>query len=373
MTSFVRERRTPFSAAIHLWLGLVAGAVLALAGLTGSYLAFYVQIERALMPGLDGARGVEPSSLEDVYRAFRRLTPEDEGSWNIEVPRDGGVLTARYSSDTTQPLRMVSLDPRTFEVVRDVSWGSTFSTWLYEIHYALLMGPAGEALMGLIGLLIVVMLAAGLFRWWTLGRNARGRFSFSLRGPPARRNYNLHRVLGLSTAAILILLAATATAMNLPRQFDSVLELFSPISPPPRPTSRPATHTARISVDRAVNIAYRRFPDAELKWVQVPNTPDGAYAVRLRQPGEPGKRFPRTYVWIDQYSGHVLAVQDGLQGTLSDKILRWLYPLHSGDVLGLPGRILVCIIGLMPALLYITGFIRWRHKQRARSPSRSAS
>lgn len=369
MSQAVNKKRASVTEAIHLWLGLVAGAVLVLAGLTGSYLAFYVEIERALIPGLDESPGVRPSSLEALYQAFRSLGPERKGVWNIEVPRDGGVVTARFSG-TGQPVRMVSIDPRDFRVVRDVSWGSSVSTWLYELHYRMLMGRPGATVMGIVGLLILIMLITGVARWWTLGRNARGRLTFTLSGPAARRVYDLHRALGLAFAALLVLLTVTATAMSLPRQFRPVLELFAPINSTPRLSSRPSADGTRITVDEAVEIAYRHFPDAELTWVQVPNTPDGAYAVRFRQPGEPGKRFPRTYVWVDQYSGDVLAVQNGLQGTSSDRILAWLYPLHSGDALGRAGRTLVCVAGFVPALLYFTGFIRWRHKRRARSSSR---
>jgi len=32
----------------------------------------------------------------------------------------------------------------------------------------------------------------------------------------------------------------------------------------------------------------------------------------------------------------------------------------------LPGRILACIAGLLPALLWVTGLMRWLHKRRAR-------
>lgn len=49
-----------------------------------------------------------------------------------------------------------------------------------------------------------------------------------------------------------------------------------------------------------------------------------------------------------------------------DSFLAGLHPLHSGEALGLAGRWLVPLSGLLPAALFTTGLIRWRHKVRAR-------
>ncbi len=101
--------------------------------------------------------------------------------------------------------------------------------------------------------------------------------------------------------------------------------------------------------------------------MQVPNGPTGAYGVRFWQKGEPSRRFPQSYVWVDQFSGKVLGVQDGLSGSASDKILRWLFPLHGGEAFGLPGRIFMVVLGFVPAVLYVTGFVRWRKKERIKA------
>ncbi|NOT57410.1 MAG: hypothetical protein HOP18_22635 [Deltaproteobacteria bacterium] len=44
--------------------------------------------------------------------------------------------------------------------------------------------------------------------------------------------------------------------------------------------------------------------------------------------------------------------------------MQWMWPLHSGHVLGAGGWLLVCLSGLVSAGLFITGFIRWRQKRR---------
>lgn len=51
--------------------------------------------------------------------------------------------------------------------------------------------------------------------------------------------------------------------------------------------------------------------------------------------------------------------------TAGETFLNLMWPLHNGDALRLPGRILVCITGFVPLVLYVTGIIRWLQKRRA--------
>ncbi|NOS87863.1 MAG: PepSY domain-containing protein [Methylococcaceae bacterium] len=48
-----------------------------------------------------------------------------------------------------------------------------------------------------------------------------------------------------------------------------------------------------------------------------------------------------------------------------------MHPLHNGEIAGLFGRWVVFIGGLVPAILYVTGFMRWRQKCRAKRTARS--
>ena len=71
-------------------------------------------------------------------------------------------------------------------------------------------------------------------------------------------------------------------------------------------------------------------------------------------------------MWIDQYNGKVLAVQDPNQFTAGETFLNLMWPLHSGEALGLAGRILWCVTGFAPLILYVSGIIRWLQKRRAK-------
>jgi uncharacterized iron-regulated membrane protein len=43
------------------------------------------------------------------------------------------------------------------------------------------------------------------------------------------------------------------------------------------------------------------------------------------------------------------------------------FPLHSGEIAGLTGRIVICITGILVAVLSITGVLVWARRRRAKS------
>lgn len=52
-------------------------------------------------------------------------------------------------------------------------------------------------------------------------------------------------------------------------------------------------------------------------------------------------------------------MRDGRREQAGDVLLNWLHPLHSGEALGLAGRLLVLLSGIGTVLLAVTGLLRW--------------
>lgn len=60
-------------------------------------------------------------------------------------------------------------------------------------------------------------------------------------------------------------------------------------------------------------------------------------------------------------------------GTAADLFIQAQFPLHSGRILGTPGRILISFMGLATAALSVTGVVIWYRKRRARVRAAYAS
>jgi hypothetical protein len=129
--------------------------------------------------------------------------------------------------------------------------------------------------------------------------------------------------------------------------------------------SEPANGRAPIGAAAAASIVDRLFPDGRLMDMGLPG-PEGAYVVGKRADNEVNTSEPRRRVAVDQYSGAVLQVQDPHDFTAGETFLNWQYPLHTGEAFGDPGRVFICMMGFVPALLYATGVTRWLQKRRIR-------
>jgi len=95
----------------------------------------------------------------------------------------------------------------------------------------------------------------------------------------------------------------------------------------------------------------------------------GIYAVQFFHPeadhgvGGAGHKS----LFYDGIDGHYLGEILPWKGTAADIFLQAQFPLHSGRILGLPGRILISLMGLVVALLSVTGVYIWWKKRTARN------
>ncbi|MDD0839779.1 PepSY domain-containing protein [Curvibacter sp. HBC61] len=358
----------------HLWLGLGVGALLLVFGLTGSALVFYQAIDRALHPEIaEPAQGEAPGWDSPVWNValgtLKRQWPERQGLWRFEVSGEPGPLAVRYQEThgghATQRI-MVWLSADGQRVLREDPWGAYLMTWVYDLHMALQLGDGGRRWVGWAGLLCTVLLLSGLAAWWPQGA-WRHAFQFKAGAHPIRTWRDVHKLLGLGSLALLLLLTVTGWMLAWPTEtrnlLTAVLDPVATLRPPS--ALAPASPATRVPLDRILQQARVQMPLARLAWFEVPAGTEGRYMVRLQQPGDPSYRFPHSYLYFDPSTGGLLAQQDQSQFGVSNRVLNWLHPLHDGSAGGLAGRLLVCGLGFVPALLWFTGLWRWRLVRRA--------
>ncbi|PKD39875.1 hypothetical protein CWO84_13110 [Methylomonas sp. Kb3] len=86
------KRRRKLWLQIHLWLGLLAGSVLLIAGLTGSIITFWQELDAVLNPALhqvsaaaEGVASYRP--LDEIIAAADSAMPTDAKRGYIYYPR----------------------------------------------------------------------------------------------------------------------------------------------------------------------------------------------------------------------------------------------------------------------------------------------
>lgn len=358
---------------LHLWLGLMLGLVFVLFGLTGSALVFYREIDGWLNPAVVVGREERAEhDLESVFAAITAAHPGRTRGWRLEVPSGANrVYTARYyypvetQGKSFAPL-LVTADPYSLEIRASRFWGRFAMTFIYDLHYTLLLGAAGATVVALVGLGLLASLLSGLYLWWPTWASVSSALRWKARAGSIRRTYDIHKLSGVYGLVLTLALALTGVMLAKPAWFNPVLQRIAPITAVATPRSQVPAEAGRITMDEAARLAQQVFPEGRLRWIETPDGAEGVYRLRMQQPGEPSARFPQSYVWLDQYDGRVLATRDARKNSISDSILAWLHPLHNGEAFGSAGRWLAFAAGLLPAVLFVTGLIRWRQKENAK-------
>lgn len=370
--AITKRKLRALTLAFHRWAGLSLGLVFALLGLSGSLLVFYPEIDLWLNPIQQVRPGPTPDfSLAQAIDALRQQYPSHDGAWRLEMPlADGRPINARYARPPESRGRgfaplMVTLDPETLRPTSGRIWGDYAMTWLYNLHYTLLLDKAGRYTVGAVGLVGLLSLLSGLYLWWPSARRWRAALRWQIRPGIVRATYDWHVLSGVYGLLLLGLLSFTGVMLAWPEFTRPPINALSPLYPMPHLHSLPPAGQAMIDADRAVAAARAELPGGVLRWLETPTGEDGCYRVNLWLPGDPGYRFPRSNVWIDAYSGRVLAVRDVRRQSAGDAFFAWQHPLHNGEAFGLPGRLLAGLGGLLPALLWVSGLMRWQQKRRA--------
>lgn len=357
---------------IHLYLALIAGFFFALMGLTGSISVYREELDELLNPRLvieqpSGKR----QSLDKIMAAVQTAHPGRYGSWTLEMPRSPhAMITAWYDKpretffELYAPL-MVSVNPYTAEVVASRFWGQTATTWLLDLHTQLNLGRFGWNAVGILGLLLMISIGTGVYLWWPGLRGILTALRVRHNDGMVRLVFDLHRLTGLLSASILLLLAFTGFHLSYP----SILETLTGSSGMEHgETGRDIVSTAApnnhpVGLESAEFVARGPFPKAELRRVTTPAGDSGIYRINLRQGNEINRRHPYTTVWVDRWSGQAKEARDPNGFTSGEAFTAWIWPLHTGEALGAIGRLLWFAAGMGLFVLYVSGLLHWLHRR----------
>lgn len=385
---------------VHRYVGLVLALFLAIAGLTGSLLAWNEELEAALNPQLfrvgppsPGAARRDPVLLHQQVRArypdaFVARVPleQTEGRSQLFALRSlkGGKAKALANDQ-------VFVDPYTGAILGERKWGDigqgrkNLMPFIYRLHYSLALDGVGTLVFGIVALLWTIDCFVGA--WLTMPRRGDGatRASWPARwwsawklrtGSVYKVSFNLHRAGGLWTWAMLFVLAWSGVAFNLPQVYDPAMKaLFAhqpgleaiPKLPEPRLAPAlpwgPALAAARAHM--AGQAQARDFVvEAEKSLLYDPTR--GVYRYDVRTSHDIRHRGGHTRLVMDADTGRLVGLWLPTGAAGGDTISTWLETLHMAALGGWPVQLLICLMGLVVAMLSVTGVLVWL-KKRGRS------
>ena len=405
---------------IHRWAGLFIAVFLTISGLTGAIISWDHELDEFVNPHLYDAKQpgtpLDPLALAAKVQnsdpkarvTFFPLSFEDghNASYFVEPridPKTGEPFTLDYNQ--------VFVDPATGDIAGKRFWGAVsldrenILPFLYKLHYSMHIPDSfnivdlGVWVMGIVAIVWTFDCFVGFYLTLpqqTSSALATGQLANSSdqrqgrtwfeRWRPAwkikrgakfyRRNLDLHRVFGLWLWLLLFLIAFTSISMNLGDEIvrpalRSVATLTPDAFNDVTGAQRNQPVEPKIGFHTAINIAEaeaRRRTWEEPAGNVFYGLQHGLYAVQFFHPGDDhgSGGMGVKMLFVDAADGSLQGGRVPWEGTAADIFMQLQFPLHSGRIAGLPGRILLSIMGLAVAILSITGIIVWFKKRGSR-------
>jgi uncharacterized iron-regulated membrane protein len=360
---------------IHLWLGFTSGLLVFIVAITGCIYAFQQEIQDLTQR----FRFVEEQTTDFLPPSVLKAAAENELAGKhihaVQYLAPDRAAQVIYYSIEPYYYYVVYVNPYTAEVVRVKDMSSDFFAIILDGHFYLwLPHEIGQPIVATACLVFVIMLISGIVLWWPRRKkDAKQRFTIRGKASWRRRNYDLHNVLGFYASFIALILALTGLVWGFEWYANGLYAVAG--GEKTLLYSEPLSDTTRLydedqpAIDRIFQLMKREYPEAKTIEVHLPETNASVISANANPDDE--TYWKLDYRYYDQHTLKEVSV-DHIYGRFpelkaADKLLRMNYDIHTGAILGLPGKILAFCASLICASLPITGVsIWWGRRKKAR-------
>jgi len=358
---------SPALVRVHRYVALGLGFLVVALGLSGAALVFRDELTAVVTPAVKvSSAPIAPGQFARILAAVRKADP---------AARSMDIAPAERADRATEVIihgnrgeRYLLVDPHDGSVVADGDrqW-LPFAT-LYELHRRFLAGAPGEYVVGVAGFALVFLAVSGLVMWWP--RKWKQALRIRWDGNRLAVSYDLHKCAGAAFALILVTNAVIGIAMTFDGVSVALVNRATNGASPSIPTASANAMDSPRSLDDIVAAANAAFPDGRVSRVAV-QPGNTAVMVRKRLATD-NDTHGMNRIWVDAGSATVLRVSAVREAALGNAMFEWLYPLHTGKLVGTPYRALLVLAGCVPLLSFVTGLIVWRSRAARRAPRPSS-
>ena len=345
--------------AIHSWIGLYSGVIIATLSITGAAALFKDDIDRLIYKDYFQ---VEPLvATQPVSPIIARLAAA-HGANNLVLVQPptapGETWLARFARVEGLDRSQLDffIDPYRATVIGERDYGQSLAYFLRQIHVRLYEFTVGRQIVGLAGIALLLSTLTGFLIY---GRFMSKQLFASIRAGKLRvRMADWHKLVGVSTLVFNLMIAITGAWLGLQAYLQPVLIGDRPgVYRASTLPLEPAADVARaVDYDAVLARSHTLFPDLVPKLI----FPSRNGARTLRITGDvPGQAYERNSfsLTLDKADLSELHRYDIRKASAGEKLFFVQESMHFGDYGGLTMKFVYMFFGLTSGFLALAGFI----------------
>lgn len=369
----------PLLLQFHRWSGIATALWLFVAALTGILLVFEKELDTALNPEFYTPKGGIARPLNEQLRSLESRLP-DYVAYSVDLPDAYTPVTqvylqSRAAGDGPSTTLQAMLDPQTGEILglRNRTQltldRSNFTRVIARLHYSLYLGDAMAWVFGLAALIWLLNHLFAPLLAFPVPKKWRNSFKIRREARGSALLLDLHRALTLWLFPVTLVLALSAIYLNWGSTFRAVVNTFAPITQEydqTQPALAEPLFEPAFGFAEAIALAQTHAPGVEVDGLSY-NARKGIYRVRFFDRRDVDPSVGRRRIFVDATQGSIMEDAHPVDGSASDLIMLWMFPLHSGKAFGWFGRGLILLAGCGMCLFVVSGVLLWLRRRRVRA------
>jgi len=366
---------------IHLYLGLTAGIILMVIGITGTLLSFQKEIiwlfnKDSYVVEVIGERLSEKQIIDNFNSKFpkakiKALTINSDPSSSV-------VINIASNAKGKAGRRGINyyINPYNSEILPNVEGAKTFK-FIEKIHRGLIAGDVGKQIVGASTLLLLVLMLSGVVVYFPRLKKAFFK-SFTFKFKHKGRSFlsTMHSALGMWVLPFY--LVSTITGLSLSYHWFSDI-LYNSAGVEKKSHKKHSMKNAVLNmvqnrqkedlssqkIQNVFDLFKENITDYSSASLKFEAKKDVFTLNYLKK--EPQHYRARNEISLDLKNNTIVKHEEFSKQPLEEKLLKSMIQVHTGEYFGRIGQILILLASSTMALFTITGFMMYFQRRKKKS------
>lgn len=369
---------------IHWFLGISAGVVLAIMGLSGGIYCFEEDLIKLFHPQITKVNALSHGRLSpsELVEKIKPINPNFSSFSFSNDPNDAarvGFMNPIPGSDQRK-FELQYLNPYTGELLGKPA-SEEFFRFALELHRTLAMGSFGKALTGASTLILLFLISSGIYLRWPK-KQPRGWRTYLtnwllIDTQNSERNFlmNLHSVMGTWLIFVYLLAALTGLVWSYDWYRTGLNKISASVSTTASAAAKSKSAVKANVVEKSrddmqkldLDQVWKSFnhvvPSYKKLILLLPYAPAKPVQILYLAPDAPHD-YANSKIVINSVSGELVQHDHYAEKNPGEKLNASLYALHSGNFFGFLGMLIMMLGSLLLPFFAITGWMMYIKRRK---------